>query len=63
MAAFLEGGIPFNEIPATIRYVLDETPMAHPESIEEVLSADVAAREMARKRMQGLRSSVVGSRS
>jgi 1-deoxy-D-xylulose-5-phosphate reductoisomerase len=63
VAAFLEGGIPFNEIPATIRYVLDETPLAHPESIEEVLSADVAAREMARKHIEGLRSSVVGSRS
>jgi 1-deoxy-D-xylulose-5-phosphate reductoisomerase len=63
VAAFLEGGIPFNEIPATIRHVLDETPLAHPESIEEVLTADAAARELARKHIRELRSQVVGSRS
>ena len=46
VAAFLDGGIPFNEIPATIRHVLNETPLRHLESIEEVLSADAAAREL-----------------
>ncbi len=63
VAAFLEGGIPFNDIPATIRRVLDETPLAHPESIEEVLWADAAAREIARKHIQELRSTVVGINS
>ncbi|ABF40421.1 1-deoxy-D-xylulose 5-phosphate reductoisomerase [Candidatus Koribacter versatilis Ellin345] len=63
VAAFLEGGIPFNDIPATIRHVLDETPEAHPESIDQVLSADAAAREIARKHIQELRSSVVGLHS
>ena len=63
VAAFLEGGIPFNDIPATIRHVLDETPLAHPESIEKVLAADAAAREVARKHIQELRSAVVGSHS
>jgi len=58
VAAFLDGGIPFNEISATIRHVIDETPLAHPESIEEVLSADVAARALARQRVQ-----LAGSRS
>ncbi len=63
VAAFLEGGIPFNDIPATIQHVLDETPLAHPESIEEVLSADAAARNVARKHIQEMRSSVLGSHS
>jgi 1-deoxy-D-xylulose-5-phosphate reductoisomerase len=63
VAAFLEGGIPFNEIPATIRHVIDETQLAHPESIEQVLSADAAARDLARKHIHELRSPVVGSRS
>ena len=63
VAAFLEGGIPFIEIPATIRHVLHETPLRHPESIEEVLSADASARGLARLRIQELRSQVAGSRS
>ena len=54
VAAFLEGGIPFNGIPATIRYVLDETPLRHPESIEEVLFADAAARDLARQHIREL---------
>jgi 1-deoxy-D-xylulose-5-phosphate reductoisomerase len=47
VAAFLEGHIPFNGIPATIHAVLNETPAAHPESIKEVLSVDSQAREIA----------------
>ncbi len=62
VAAFLEGGIGFNEIPATIRHVIHETPLRHLESIEEVLSADEAARDLARDRIQGLRTHVAGSR-
>lgn len=47
VAAFLEGNIPFNGIPATIEAVLKVTPNRHPESIKEVLSADAEARERA----------------
>ena len=47
VAAFLEGVIPFNGIPATIQAVLNETPARHPESIEQVLSVDAQARRAA----------------
>jgi 1-deoxy-D-xylulose-5-phosphate reductoisomerase len=47
VAAFLEGNIPFNGIPATIDAVLKVTPDRHSESIEEVLRADAEARERA----------------
>jgi 1-deoxy-D-xylulose-5-phosphate reductoisomerase len=47
VAAFLEGNIPFNGIPATIEAVLKVTPDRHSESIEEVLRADAEARERA----------------
>jgi 1-deoxy-D-xylulose-5-phosphate reductoisomerase len=63
VAAFLDGGIPFNEIPATIRYVLNETPLRHLESIEEVLSADAAARELTRRRIEEVRSQTAHTRS
>jgi 1-deoxy-D-xylulose-5-phosphate reductoisomerase len=63
VAAFLEGGIPFNEIPATIRHVINETKLQHLESIEKVLSADAAARALARQRIQAVRSHVTSSRS
>lgn len=49
VAAFLEGVIPFNGIPDTIRTVLNETKPGHPESIEEVLSVDAEARRVATK--------------
>lgn len=47
VAAFLEGILPFNGIPATIQAVLNETPARHPESIEDVLSVDAEARRLA----------------
>jgi 1-deoxy-D-xylulose-5-phosphate reductoisomerase len=47
VAAFLEGNIPFNGIPATIEAVLKVTPDRHSESIREVLRADAEARERA----------------
>ena len=47
VAAFLEGNIPFNGIPATIEAVLKVTPDRHSESIKEVLRADSEARERA----------------
>jgi 1-deoxy-D-xylulose-5-phosphate reductoisomerase len=63
VAAFLDGGIPFDEIPAIIRGVLNETPLRHLESIEAVLSADAAAREVTSRRIQELRSHVANTRS
>jgi 1-deoxy-D-xylulose-5-phosphate reductoisomerase len=49
VAAFLEGRIPFLGIPRTIENVLRET-LAHvPASIADVLAADEAARECARR--------------
>ena len=47
VAAFLKGGIPFLGIPRTIEKVLAQTPIARPESIQQVLEADLAAREIA----------------
>jgi 1-deoxy-D-xylulose-5-phosphate reductoisomerase len=47
--AFLSHRIPFMGIPRTIEEVLARTPEAHPATIQEVLSADRNAREMARE--------------
>lgn len=47
VAAFLDRVIGFEDIPRTIKKVLDETAARHPESIEEVLQMDIEARELA----------------
>ena len=47
VAAFLDGNIGFSDIARTVETVLRETPVAHPESIKEVLGADSAARALA----------------
>ncbi len=47
VAAFLEGGIGFLDIPATIKMVVGETPTRVPESIKEVLEMDTDARRRA----------------
>jgi len=49
VAAFLEGRIPFLGIPRTIEGVLGETPTGAPASIRDVLAADEAARQRARR--------------
>ncbi len=49
VAAFLEGRIPFLGIPRTIEAVLAQTLPHTPASIQDVLSADEAARECARR--------------
>lgn len=54
VAAFLEGKIGFQGIPAAIEQVLKVTPAKHPESIEEVLAMDAEARRVA--------ANVVGTR-
>jgi len=47
VAAFLDRVIGFEDIPRTIKKVLDETVARHPESINEVLQMDARARELA----------------
>ena len=54
VAAFLEGGISFQEIPATIKVVVGETQARIPESISEVLQVDADARRRASERVQRL---------
>jgi 1-deoxy-D-xylulose-5-phosphate reductoisomerase len=46
--AFLNGKLPFLGIPRTIEKVLADTPSGSPASIQEVLAADLRARENAR---------------
>ncbi len=52
VAAFLEGRITFNDIPRVIRAVLAATTAPPPESIQEVLQADAAARRAAAERVR-----------
>jgi 1-deoxy-D-xylulose-5-phosphate reductoisomerase len=47
VAAFLDRVIGFEDIPRTIKTVLDETSATHPESITEVLRVDTEARALA----------------
>lgn len=49
VAAFLDGAIPFQGIPATIERVLETTSETHPATIQEVLALDGQARERARE--------------
>ena len=49
VAAFLDGKIPFPDIPRTVEQTLGETADTHPESISEVLVVDAEARERARR--------------
>jgi 1-deoxy-D-xylulose-5-phosphate reductoisomerase len=49
--AFLRGQLPFPGIPRTIERVLALTAAGSPASISEVLTADLAARELAREQM------------
>jgi len=55
VAAFLEGAIGFQEIPATIESIVGETQPRIPESISEVLQVDADARRRARGRIQQAR--------
>src|SRR6516162_1169112 len=51
VAAFLDGALGFDDIPATIESVLRETPAEKPESIEQVLEMDADARRRARHKL------------
>jgi 1-deoxy-D-xylulose-5-phosphate reductoisomerase len=61
VAAFLDGSIGFEDIPRTIKAVLDETSARHPESITEVLQMDAEARALATQ-MVGTESFMAVSR-
>jgi 1-deoxy-D-xylulose-5-phosphate reductoisomerase len=50
--AFLSGQLPFLGIPRTIEAVLALTTAGSPASISEVLTADLAARELAREQIK-----------
>ncbi len=52
VASFLEGRIGFEDIPATIEWVVRETSARVPESIEQVLDVDADARRRARHHIQ-----------
>ena len=47
VAAFLDRVVGFEDIPRTIKKVLDETSDSHPESIKQVLRVDAEARALA----------------
>jgi 1-deoxy-D-xylulose-5-phosphate reductoisomerase len=51
VAAFLEGGIGFDQIPKVIENVLARTSSRAPESIQSVLEADAEARRVAREQV------------
>jgi 1-deoxy-D-xylulose-5-phosphate reductoisomerase len=55
VAAFLDGQIGFLGIPQVIQGTLDETVVTHPESIEQVLSIDSEARQVARQQAEYLK--------
>ncbi len=56
VAAFLDGEIGFLGIPQVIQGTLDETVVTHPESIQQVLSADSQARQLARGQVERLKN-------
>ncbi len=58
VAAFLDGTLGFEDIPATIEAVVRETPAYKPESIDQVLDWDADARRRARKCIRGSASGV-----
>ena len=53
VAAFLDGRIPFDQIPRVIEDVLSATECGHLESIRDVLAADGEARRYALERVSG----------
>ncbi len=61
VAAFLNGSIRFDGIPRMVRDVLGETSTRRPESIKEVLTMDAEARQLARDRVEQLKSRKAGT--
>ena len=58
VAAFLEGGIRFDEIPRVIEKVLEATSSGALESIQKVLQADAEARRIAREQVSAVQKAV-----
>ena len=58
IAAFLEGGIRFDEIPRVIEKVLEATSSGALESIQKVLQADAEARRIAREQVSAVQKAV-----
>jgi 1-deoxy-D-xylulose-5-phosphate reductoisomerase len=54
VAAFLDGGIRFTQIPDIIKMVLAETKVGKLESISRVLTADAEARRIAHEKIEQL---------
>ena len=54
VAAFLDGALGFEDIPATIEAILAATPARKPESIKQVLHLDADARRRARHHIQDI---------
>ncbi|MGA8764955.1 MAG: 1-deoxy-D-xylulose-5-phosphate reductoisomerase [Candidatus Sulfotelmatobacter sp.] len=63
VAAFLEGGIRFDEIPRIIEDTLSATNSGQLESIAQVLEADAAARRYAKQRVADLSRKVAQSQA
>jgi 1-deoxy-D-xylulose-5-phosphate reductoisomerase len=61
VAAFLERKLPFLGIPEVIERVLDRTPRMRFEKMEDVLTADVEARRMAREEVERLAITAVAA--
>jgi 1-deoxy-D-xylulose-5-phosphate reductoisomerase len=51
VAAFLKGEAGFSDISRIVAQTIDETAQRHPESIEEVLTIDAQARELAHRKL------------
>jgi len=56
VAAFLDKQIPFLSIPRVIETVLEGLPVVHVNSLEDVLAADIEARNAAHRHIEGLRN-------
>jgi len=54
VAAFLERRLPFLGIPEVIEQVLERTPRMRFEKMDDVLTADVEARRMAKEEVERL---------
>jgi 1-deoxy-D-xylulose-5-phosphate reductoisomerase len=51
VAAFLKGEIAFTDIWQVVERTMDETAHRNPESIEEVLTIDAQARDVAQRKL------------
>ncbi len=59
VAAFLAGDIGFTDIPRVVAHSLSSTPRRDAASLEQILTSDAAARELAGERVDQIRSRMV----